>query len=186
MSEKNCVNPCLFTKQVSTLSAHLIFWPLVIIGIAADLISKSMMFNWLSSRPSKTFSIIDGLFQLVMVENRGAAWGIASDKTVTLVTVSTIAMIIVLGVFLFSGKHQLTVVIALGLFAAGIVGNLYDRVFNHGRVRDFLDFYHGNWHFPAFNVADSMLSIAVALLILTTLFSPNQENPNDKSSVKSA
>jgi signal peptidase II len=169
----------LFTKQANALIAHMIFWPIALIGIAADLISKSLMFDWLSNRASQTFSIIDGLFQLVMVENRGAAWGIASDKTVTLVTISIIAMLVVLGVFLCARRQPLIIIIALGLFAAGIIGNLYDRIFNHGRVRDFLDFYHGSHHFPAFNVADSMLTIAVALLILTTLFSPKEKPENN-------
>jgi len=168
----------LFNKEISVLTSHLLFWPIFIIGIAADLITKSAMFKWLSSVESQQYTVIKGIFQFVMVENRGAAWGIASDKTVTLAVISITALIIVMGIFLFGRKHHLTVVIALGLFAAGICGNLYDRLFNNGRVRDFLDFSWHDKHFPAFNVADSMLTIAVALLILTTLFTP-KENPEN-------
>jgi signal peptidase II len=163
-------------KQVSTLTSHLIFWPIFILGIAADLITKSAIFKWLSASETQQYSVIKGLFQLVMVENRGAAWGIASNKTVTLAVISITALIIVMGIFLFGRKHHLVVVIALGLFAAGICGNLYDRLFNNGRVRDFLDFSWHDKHFPAFNVADSMLTIAVALLILTSLFSPKESD----------
>ncbi len=159
-------------KQINTLTAHLIYWLIFVIGIFADLGTKSVIFNWLSSRENQTFSIINGFFQLVMVENRGAAWGIAADKKITLVVFSIIALIIVFGIFLCTRKSQLIVVIALSLFAAGICGNLYDRLFNDGRVRDFLDFSFFGRHFPAFNIADSMLTIAVALLIMATVFAP--------------
>ncbi len=114
-----------------------------------------------------------------MVENRGAAWGIAANKTVTLIVVSIIALLIVLGIFVLSPRHQLINVIAFGMFAAGITGNLYDRLFNEGKVRDFLDFYYKDWHFPAFNVADSFLTIAVGLLILSTLFSPKESQSSE-------
>ena len=60
---------------------------------------------------------------------------------------------------------------ALALFLAGILGNAYDRVFNNGMVRDFIDVYHKDLHWPAFNVADSMLCAAVGLLLLSTLLS---------------
>ena len=67
-------------------------------------------------------------------------------------------------------RHKLMQV-ALAMFTAGIIGNLYDRVFNNGGVRDFLDFYilenrwFNEYHWPAFNIADSMLCVAVGLLI---------------------
>jgi len=176
VSENNRVN--LFQKQVHFITAHLIFWPIFFIGIAADLISKSVIFNWLSTRQDQSFNIISGFFQLVMVENKGAAWGIAHNKTLMLISFSVIAIFIVFGVFLFSRKMQLIVVIALGLFAAGIFGNLYDRLYNHGSVRDFLDFHLFDKHFPAFNIAYSMLTIAVTLLVLTTLLAPKEKEPS--------
>ncbi len=164
------------SEQVSALKAHLLFWPVFFIGLAADLWTKSAIFNWLSSSGGyQHYSIIDGFFQLVIVENRGAAWGIASDKTMSLVVISILAIIIVFAMFLFSRKLLMVVVLALALFAAGICGNLYDRLFNQGRVRDFLDFYYKDWHFPAFNIADSMLTLAVFILILMTIFSPKPQ-----------
>jgi len=61
--------------------------------------------------------------------------------------------------------------VALGLFAAGVCGNLWDRAFNDGLVRDFIDVvYWPGRHWPSFNVADSMLCVAVGLLVVTTLF----------------
>ncbi len=173
---------CRFTyflsKQISVSAAHLLFWPVFLLGLAADLWTKSLVFNWLSSRAGYLrYSVIPGFFDFVLVENRGAAWGIASDRTIPLIVVSIIALIIVFVVFIFMRRPSAIVIFALGLFAAGICGNLYDRFFNNGRVRDFLDFYYGDVHFPAFNVADSMLTIAVFLLILTTLFCSQKDTP---------
>lgn len=190
----------LLSKQVNVLAAHLIFWPVFLAGLSADLWTKSLVFNWLSAYAPQRYSVIDGFFQFVLVENRGAAWGIASDRTIPLIVISVVAVIIVFAVFLlaagrptsaqrlvetgpgrngFMRKPQAIVIFSLGLFAAGICGNLYDRIFNNGRVRDFLDFYYGDVHFPAFNVADSMLTVAVFLLILVTIFSPKPQTKDN-------
>jgi signal peptidase II len=159
-----------FGYRISTPVGHLLFWPVFIAGLAADLWTKSAVFKWLDTFASQHYSVIDGFFQLVKVHNCGAAWGIAANKTIPLITISVIAIIAVFAVFLFMRKPQTVVVISLALLAAGICGNLYDRIFNEGRVRDFLDFYYKDWHFAAFNIADSMLTVAVFFLILTTLF----------------
>ncbi len=168
-----CSCPWSFlSKQISASAAHLLFWPVFILGLAIDLWTKSLVFDWLGSRVSQRYIVWNGFFQLVLVENRGAAWGIAADKTVPLILISLFAIVIVFAVFLFLRKPRAVVVFSLALFAAGICGNLYDRVFNDGRVRDFLDFYYRGVHFPAFNVADSMLTVAVFLLIIVTIFPP--------------
>jgi len=170
-----CSHSCILSRELSVPSAHLLFWPVFIIGLAADLWTKSAIFNWLISLAPQRYDIIKGFFQFVLVENRGAAWGMAAGKTMTLIVLSITAIIVVFSIFLFGRKLQMVVVLALGLFAAGICGNLYDRIFNDGSVRDFLDFYYKDWHFPAFNLADSMLTAAVCLLILTTIFSPKPQ-----------
>ncbi len=81
------------------------------------------------------------------------------------------ALVVIFAIFLFSGSQGKLVHIALGLFAAGVCGNLWDRVFNDGRVRDFIDVvYWPGRHWPAFNVADTMLCIGVGLLVISTFF----------------
>ncbi|MBN1787832.1 MAG: signal peptidase II [Sedimentisphaerales bacterium] len=173
-------------KQISPSKAHLLFWTVFIIGLVSDLWTKSAVFNWLGERIPHKYDVIHGFFRLVLVENSGAAWGIAAGKTVPLIMISIIAMIVVFGVFLCAKKPRRMVVFSLALLLAGIIGNLYDRVFNDGRVRDFLDFYYKDWHFPAFNIADSMLTISVFLLILVTLFGHEpkdtiQQSPSDSA-----
>ncbi len=150
------------------LKAHLIFWPIFICGLVLDLHSKKIIFQRLSD--SGSFDIIDGILRLVMAENTGAAFGIAAGKRFLLVATSAIALTGVIAIFIFGHIRQRLVQIALGLFAAGVAGNLYDRIFNDGRVRDFIDVvYWPGIHWPAFNIADSMLCISVFLLIISTL-----------------
>jgi len=162
------------------MKSHLLYWPIVICGILADLWSKHAVFAFLDKRASDgyEYSVIDGFFKLVMRENSGAAFSIASGRTVMLVTVSVAAFVIVLGLFLFGKIRGRLMHIGLALFTAGIVGNLYDRIFNEGYVRDFLDVYCKDHHWPAFNVADSMLCTAVGLLIITNLISDSSEKPD--------
>lgn len=158
-------------------TAHLVFWPIVVIGIAADLLSKWAVFAWLKNVPRNEYVMIDGLFRLVMLENEGAAFGIAKGQTSLLVGVSVVALFVVAGIFLFGRVHQRVLQVALGLFTAGIGGNLYDRAFNEGRVRDFLDFHWSDHHWPAFNIADSMLCVAVGLLLIMNFTSAFSQRP---------
>ena len=156
------------------LSAQLIFWPVMLIGLSLDLWSKSAVFNWLQQKPGHMVSIIDGVLQFVLVENVGAAFGIAPGKRYLLVAVSILALIVIFAVFLFGGAKQRLVHVALGLFAAGVCGNLYDRIFNDGLVRDFIDVYYRQHHWPAFNVADGMLCIAVGLGVISCFWAPER------------
>lgn len=147
--------------------SHLIFWSVAVVGLGLDLWTKSAIFNWLEQKPGNSFSIIDGFLQLVRTFNPGAAFGIAAGRFYLLVIVSSIALGVILVVFFLSGSQQKLVHIALALIAAGICGNLYDRIFNDGFVRDFIDVvYWPGRHWPAFNIADSLLCIGVGLLMV--------------------
>ncbi len=151
--------------------AHLIFWLILILGLTLDLWSKRAVFEWLGQKPDSTAVLIDGLLRLVIAENAGAVFGIATGQRYLLIVVSVVALIVIFALFLFSRIRQSSMHVALGLFAAGICGNLYDRIFNDGLVRDFIDVvYWPGKHWPAFNVADSMLCIGVGLMIVSGLF----------------
>ena len=152
---------------------HLIFWSIFTGGLAFDLWTKSAVFGWLENVQGQGIAIIDGFLRLQLAVNTGAAFGIAEGHRVMLVAVSAIALVVILAIFIFAlGERKITVV-ALALFAAGVSGNLYDRAFNGGLVRDFIDvMYWPGRHWPAFNIADSMLCAAVGLLIISSLFSP--------------
>jgi signal peptidase II len=158
----------LFKHAVVALpdaKTHLVFWSLAAGGLALDLWTKKAVFDWL--KPGEVFSVIDGIVQLVRATNDGAAFGMLAGKSYLLTAASVVALAVILGVFLFGGNRQKLLLVALALFSAGVCGNLYDRIFNDGRVRDFIDYY-GGFDWPAFNVADSLLCIGVGLLIIST------------------
>ncbi len=128
----------------------------------------------------ETYPVIDGFLRLVTTENNGAAFNLFAGKPYFLATVSIIAIVAIFVVFLFSGGTQKLIHIALGLFAAGVCGNLYDRLFHNGLVRDFIDVYRGEYHWPTFNVADSLLCIGVGLLIISTLLTAKPAQKHDQ------
>jgi signal peptidase II len=156
------------------VKAHLIFWPLLLVGLLLDLWSKKVIFEWLGQLESRSVSIINGFLRFVIAVNDGAAFGIFSGKPYQLAAVSAIALIIIFAVFLFGRIHHKLIHVALALFAAGVCGNLYDRIFNNGSVRDFIDVHiqisGREYRWPTFNIADSLLCIGVGLLIISTLF----------------
>ena len=157
---------------------HLVFWPLMIGGLLMDLWSKKAAFDRLE--PYEAYRVIDGFLQLVRAENNGAAFGLFAGKSYFLTAISSIAMVAILGVFLFAGNRQKLVNIALGLFAAGVCGNLYDRAFNGGLVRDFIDLYYLSYHWHTFNVADALLCVGVGLLMISTFLIEQPAQKHDQ------
>jgi signal peptidase II len=171
-----------FLKQIAMslpdTKTHLIFWLLMAGGLALDLWTKKAIFGWL--KPMETYPVIDGFVRLILAENNGAAFNLFAGKPYFLASVSLIAMTGIFVVFLLSGGMHKLVHIALGLFAAGVCGNLYDRLFKGGSVRDFIDVYWGSYHWPTFNVADSLLCIGVGLLIISTFFTEKPAQKRDQ------
>ncbi|HUJ70758.1 MAG TPA: signal peptidase II [Verrucomicrobiae bacterium] len=137
---------------------------LIAVTIAAlDQLSKWLVVRSIS--PEETRVVISGFFSLVSVRNTGAAWGIFRDYNLVLTAISVLT---VLGLYLFRHSFQLNRPgprLALGLIAGGIIGNLIDRI-RVGSVIDFLSFYVGEYHWPAFNVADSAICVGVGLYII--------------------
>jgi signal peptidase II len=161
------------TSYPSCAIRHLIFWSIFAGGLAFDLWTKNAVFAWLGGLREQGVIIIDGFLRLQLAVNTGAAFGIAEGHRVMLVAISLVALVVILAIFILAHRERKIVVVALALFAAGVSGNLYDRAFNGGLVRDFIDVvYWPGRHWPAFNVADSMLCTAVGLLIISSLFSP--------------
>ena len=111
--------------------------------------------------------VVPGFFSLTYVRNTGAAWGMFGGQTVGLAILSvvTLAALILFRRQLLDGTwpHRL----ALGLLAGGILGNLLDRV-RIGYVTDYLDFYLGASHWPAFNIADAAICTGVGIYMLTS------------------
>jgi len=178
-SKKEKGNERLLQSRLPDIKHIAIFFSITIGGIILDLWSKSAIFARLDE--GQTLPIIDGIVQFIKTSNPGAAFGIAHGQRTLLVSVSLIALLVILGIFLFGKIRDTSMTVILAMLEAGVTGNLYDRIFNNGQVRDFIDVvYWPGKHWPAFNVADSLLCISVALLIITGhLFTPRSDQKHD-------
>ncbi len=120
--------------------------------------------------------VIPGFFDLVHARNTGIAFSMLNDASPLirewlLPIVSAVAVVAIFVMFWRQGQGATRLRWALALILTGAAGNLYDRLM-YGYVVDFLDFYVGTWHWPAFNVADSCITIGAALLLLDSLSKP--------------
>jgi signal peptidase II len=120
--------------------------------------------------PGSPISLVDGLLALTLVMNPGLAFGMFATSparwswVIALLSLSALSVLVVLSVRLLPvGGWPATV--GLGLIFGGAVGNLIDRA-RFGAVVDFIDVYWRGYHWPAFNVADSAITVGVALLAL--------------------
>jgi signal peptidase II len=111
---------------------------------------------------------VTGFFNLVLVYNRGAAFSFLSSapgwQTPFFIGVAIVASMVV-SVLLVRMRGSGWFRAGLALVLGGAIGNVIDR-FRFGQVVDFLDFHAFGWHWPAFNVADSAITVGAALLIL--------------------
>jgi signal peptidase II len=121
--------------------------------------------------------VIPSCFRLVHFENPGSAFSFFAESTSpwrapALILISAVALVII-AVLLWKDRAVSTKTIGLALIFGGALGNLWDRL-TTGTVTDFLDFYLGTHHWPAFNAADSAIVIGAGLLLLK-LFRPEPE-----------
>jgi signal peptidase II len=121
----------------------------------------------------ETYVVIPNFFNIVHSENRGAAFGLLADasaewRSFVLVGLSLVVMVFV-GSLLWQsarpGGGSRSLRTGLALMLGGALGNLYDRL-AEGSVTDFLQFYLGSYEWPAFNVADSAITIGAGLLLV--------------------
>ena len=143
-----------------------IWVPLAVLIV--DQLTKALVRQLLPLHES--VSVIPSLLDLTHVRNTGAAFGLLNTvdfpfKSLVIPLIASAALVAV-GLYSASlGHHQRLARIGLALIIGGAAGNLIDRVWM-GSVVDFVDVYWGSWHFWAFNVADSAITIGVAIMIL--------------------
>src|SRR5437879_6113226 len=152
---------------------HILIAALVVL---LDRLTKGMVAQKIILHDS--IDIVPGLFRLTHVQNQGAAFGLFSDspsewKVAMLILFSLAALAVVSALLWKNGNALNATAIALSLVFGGALGNLWDRVAS-GKFIDFLDFYFGSHHWPAFNIADSAIVVG-ALLLLSEIFLAPQE-----------
>jgi len=139
--------------------------------ITADQITKAVILDTMSLYQS--FTVISGFFDITHIHNTGGAFGIFAERNsvfrnILFLFVSSVAVGFVLYFYHKTPKTHPFLATAFALIFGGAIGNLIDRV-RLGKVVDFLDFYIGNWHWPAFNVADSAITIGVVIFVFHIL-----------------
>lgn len=108
---------------------------------------------------------VTSFFNIVHVRNTGSAFSMLKGLSpVFFILIASLAILFIAGLIVRDKDNRLIYSLLLG----GAAGNLIDRV-RYGSVVDFLDFFLGSFHWPAFNVADSALTVGVAALLVTTL-----------------
>jgi signal peptidase II len=151
-------------------------------GVAAavlvlDYLSKIVVLESFApgeSRPVTPF------FNLVLVFNKGAAFSFLSSapgwQTLFFAAIAVVASIVISFLIIrHAGKRLFCA--GLALILGGALGNLYDRLL-YGHVVDFLDFHAFGWHWPAFNVADSAITVGAGMLIVESFL---QKKPDEKA-----
>jgi signal peptidase II len=139
--------------------------------IMADQATKALVRHHIP--PHDTIEVIPGLLNLTHVLNTGAAFGLlsAADFPFKSIVIGVLAIgaLVAIAIYAMSfGADTLLGRYSLAFILAGAIGNLIDRALA-GAVVDFVDVYWGGWHFWAFNVADSAITVGAALLILDML-----------------
>ncbi len=122
----------------------------------------------------ETIPVINGFFNLVHIRNRGIAFGLMNRPGGNLIFIflitSTIGAIVLLVLWFLRLKNEnIGLILGLSLIIGGAVGNLIDRL-RLREVIDFLDFYIGPYHWPAFNVADSAITVGAFWVAINMIF----------------
>lgn len=144
--------------------------------VLIDQATKRSMSDWLGLCEPGRCEVVDVLpiFQLVVVHNTGAAFSFLADaggwQRWFLTSVSLIVSVVIAVWMLRLKADEKLLAISLSLILGGAIGNLIDRA-RDGYVVDFLLFYYEDWYFPAFNIADSAVTVGAALMILDVLLS---------------
>ena len=154
---------------------YTLFTILTIVGLLIDQATK--IFIDRSMKLFDTIPVVTDFFNITYVRNRGAAFSFLSDAAWRLpffIGVSLVASIAILVAFHKLRDDQLLAQVSLAMIFSGAVGNLIDRV-RLGEVIDFLDAHWYRHHWPAFNVADSLICVGVFLLAIDMLLEEKRQ-----------
>ncbi|MEO7651235.1 MAG: signal peptidase II [Bryobacteraceae bacterium] len=157
------------------------FTPVVAYSVSAVVFALDRLTKWIIEKNVSvldTHTVIPGFFDIVHAKNRGAAFSLFAESTsllrpFLLVGLAVAALLLVAWMLRNASTLDRPTAIGLSLILGGAMGNVFDRIVS-GEVTDFLDFYIGALHWPAFNVADSGIVIGCSLMVLSMLRSNRQ------------
>lgn len=144
-------------------------WPWLLLAFVIALLDQ--LTKWLVLEHFEPGDVLQVLpvFNLVLTFNEGAAFGFLSDaggwqRWFFILLTILVSILLTVWLWRLPARERWTAA-ALSLVLGGALGNLVDRI-RTGRVTDFLDFHWQHWHWPAFNLADSAITLGVVVLIL--------------------
>jgi len=134
-----------------------------------DLYTKDLVFSVLNQTPEQRITVTS-FFNLVKVYNTGVSFGLFDDISYGKYILIAVAFAIAIVMLFWLAKiDDQWLAIAIGLVIGGAFGNMIDRAF-FGAVADFLDFHINGYHWPAFNLADSAITLGAGILIFDEFF----------------
>ena len=136
-----------------------------LLGVIADFLTKKLAVNFL--KDGAEFILIENVFKLSYVENRGAAFGILQDARYVFIVLTVLIVGFLIWILKSTKTNSIAFKTGITFLISGAVGNFIDRVFQ-GYVVDFLDFYLID--FPVFNVADCLVCVGAGLVVIYYLF----------------
>jgi signal peptidase II len=144
-----------------------IFILLLVVGLGLDQVTKVLVMDNLPL--GRQVPLISGFLNLVHIHNKGAAFGLLSGWSAEFAwlffVITTVLVLVVLGYLLWRlPADHWPAALGYSLILTGALGNLIDRL-RLGEVVDFIDVYWGRYHWPAFNVADSLVCLGAAVLV---------------------
>lgn len=149
---------------------HILFFLTIFMVVAMDQFTKHLVLQGIALHES--VPLINGFFNLTHVTNTGAAFGFLAGheawRHLFFLGIGSVSVLAMLIFYFKAGPHSFAVTLGLALVSGGAIGNIWDRV-QLGFVLDFLDFYLGNYHWPAFNVADSAITVGGGLMAWSLL-----------------
>ena len=147
----------------SLINKIIVLSVLIVVVLALDLVTKYVFDGMYAEGTGVSL----GIFNLIIVHNHGAAWGIFSGNQVGLVILSLVFLAIFIWFYIKDKNKSWLLTITFAFLCAGCIGNLYDRLV-FGYVRDFIQFAF--WQsFPVFNFADVFLTVGVVMFIIYLL-----------------
>jgi len=148
----------------------ILFTAIAAIAVISDQVTKNVAVKYL--KPIGSYPLWKDVFELTFCLNSGAAFSMLSDRRWLLITVTVIAMLLILAAGVMFRKASPFFFVSLGMIGGGGIGNMIDRI-SAGYVVDFFDFTLIN--FAIFNVADIFICVGAALLAIDILFVEKQE-----------
>ena len=149
----------------------------IVFGMATAVLVLDQLTKWYvrqSVALYESIPVIDALFHITHVRNRGGAFSLFAGISDTIripffLSVAVVAVLVLVYMVRRVDARHLLVLLALGCILGGALGNFTDRAFRAGEVTDFLDFHWHGYYWPAFNVADSAISIGMVILIFNSV-----------------